>query len=340
MRTSSRIFLVAALISTWWACDSPSRPSPPALRELVITGPPQVAPGTTAQFTATARYSDGSSEDVTSRVSWRSSKPNVLQISNGTAQGISRGEAAITVLLTRASKSTSVIVLEFGLYRLAGRLSESGGRVAGAQVEVISGTGTGLQTTSDVNGSYALYGVAGPIRLRLSAVGFEERLQDVTVSSHTQQDYELKLLFPSLDVSGAWKLTLKASPQCSGTLPEATREREFTVTITQTESRLVLNPSSPTLNRQYAIDGKIYSDVVIVNLWYDDYYGDYSLLDRVSPTDWVGIRGVLQGTAHASSIEGSFTGAFDYYLTTANMTFPGQRTFTCAADPAFVLRRQ
>jgi hypothetical protein len=155
MRSSSKLLLVAALTSTWWACDSPSRPSPPALRELVITGPPQVAPGTTA-----------------------------------------------------------------------------------------------------------------------------------------------------------------------------------------TGNRISLTPSSPTLNSQHAIDGRIYSDVVTLNLWYDEYYGDYGLLDRVSSTDWVGIRGVLQGTARASSIEGSFTGAFDYYLTTANAFSPGHVTSTCAADPAFVLRRE
>jgi hypothetical protein len=182
--------------------------------------------------------------------------------------------------------------------------------------------------------------VAGPIRLRLSAAGFEERVLDATVNGHTFQDYELKLLFPSHDVSGTWHLTVSASPECRDKLPEAIREREFSVTIVQTGSRITFTPSSPTLVRKNAIEGHVYSDVFSVTLWYDDYYLDYGVLERVSPTDWVGIRGSLQGTSTTSAIAGVFTGAFDYYVTNASATFLSRLTATCAADPAYLLRRE
>ena len=106
-------------------------------------------------------------------------------------------------------------------------------------------------------------GVAGPTRLRLSKTGFADQMIDATVTDHTRQDFELKLHFDSLDISGTWRLTVSASPACSSTLPEAIRQREFTVGIAQ--------------------------------------------FDRVTPTDWVGIRGSLQETVKMPAIDGTFS---------------------------------
>lgn len=344
MRTSLKLVLLAALASAWWACDGPNGPSgssPSPLRELVINGPTQVAPGTTAQFTATARFEDGSSQDLTFRTLWRSSKSDVLRISDtGVAQGVSRGEVVVSAELSRVRRQTAVLVLPAGTYKLSGRITEPGGPIAGASAEVVSGTGLGLLAQSDTNGFYALYGVAGPIRLRLSKTGFADQMIDATVTDHTRQDFELSLHFDSLDISGTWRLTVSASPACSSTLPEAIRQREFTVGIAQSGNRITLTPSSPTLVRKNAIEGRIYSDYVSVTLWFEDYYVDYGLFDRVTPTDWVGIRGSLQGTVKMPAIDGTFSGAFDYYQTNSGALFPGRLTATCAADPSYVLRRE
>ena len=135
-------------------------------------------------------------------------------------------------------------------------------------------------------------------------------------------------------------MTVSASAGCSSDLPEQVRQREFSVAVVQTGSRITLTPSSPTLVEKHEIGGRIYSDQFSVTLWFDDYYLDYALLDRVTPTDWVGIRGSLQGTSTPSAIAGVFTGAFDYYLTNAGANFPGRLTASCPADPAYVLRRE
>jgi hypothetical protein len=340
MRPSRTILLLAALIAIGVACDSPSQPSPQPLRDVVLTGPQEIAPGESARFTVTARYGDGSTEDVTSQSTWQTAKPAVLRVtSDGSAQGISRGESGITARFRGVSRSKAVLVLERGTYRLAGRIAEAGGNIAGARVAVLSGTGTGLTATSEDNGFYALYGVAGAIRLHISAGGFEEMFQDLTVTSHTQQNYDLKLLVPPVDIAGSWRLTLSAAPECDSRLPEDTRRREFSLAIVQNGTHFTATPSSPTLYRKYGIEGRIYGDVFSMTLWYDDYYGDYSLLDHVSQTDWVGIRGTIQGTGTTSSIQGAFSGSFDYYQTAANAMFPARMTATCAADPSYVFRR-
>ena len=75
-----------------------------------------------------------------------------------------------------------MLVLEPGTFKLSGPLSETGvGALNGATVEVLSGIGQGLRATSNSKG-YALYGVAGPVRLRASAEGFTPQVLDVVVT--------------------------------------------------------------------------------------------------------------------------------------------------------------
>ncbi len=66
---------------------------------------------TTQQFTATGSYSDGSSRDLTSLVTWSSSTiANATVDAAGLVSGIAAGTATITATLGSVSKSTSVTV--------------------------------------------------------------------------------------------------------------------------------------------------------------------------------------------------------------------------------------
>ena len=60
------------------------------LAVIEVTPPnPQIAAGTTQQFTATGILTDGTRQDVTSVVTWVSSTPAVATISNATGnQGL------------------------------------------------------------------------------------------------------------------------------------------------------------------------------------------------------------------------------------------------------------
>ena len=77
-------------------------PPPPTLVSIVVaTTTPSIAPTTTAQFTATGKFSDNSTQNLTTSVSWTSSSPAVATISNtsgtkGVATGVSGGATTIT----------------------------------------------------------------------------------------------------------------------------------------------------------------------------------------------------------------------------------------------------
>ncbi len=71
---------------------------PPELTSLVVTGPTSVAVGQTIQLTATAKYSDGSAKDVTSKAEWAGGMwdwgaPLIFTVSPG---GGVKGESAGT----------------------------------------------------------------------------------------------------------------------------------------------------------------------------------------------------------------------------------------------------
>jgi uncharacterized protein YjdB len=64
----------------------------------IVLSPAQAsAPvGQTAEFTATATFTDGAQQDITTTAAWSSSDPAVAQVMNGVALGVSPGSASIT----------------------------------------------------------------------------------------------------------------------------------------------------------------------------------------------------------------------------------------------------
>ncbi|MGO9452235.1 MAG: beta strand repeat-containing protein [Candidatus Binataceae bacterium] len=65
---------------------------------------PTIAKGTTAQLTATGQFSDGSTQDITTSVTWASSEPSVATVSNASgSQGLVTGVAAGTTTISATS---------------------------------------------------------------------------------------------------------------------------------------------------------------------------------------------------------------------------------------------
>ena len=89
----------------------------PKLSPKTLTGiaaSPQtanVAIGATQQFTATATYSDGSTANITTGVTWMASNPSVATINNsGMAMAVAAGSTTVTAFLTGISGSATVTV--------------------------------------------------------------------------------------------------------------------------------------------------------------------------------------------------------------------------------------
>ena len=86
--------------------------SPPILALISITPTmAEVKVGETLHFRAIAAYSDGSEEEVTEKVTWESSNPNVAALSaKGQAEGKSEGEVTLTATLKGVVGSATLTV--------------------------------------------------------------------------------------------------------------------------------------------------------------------------------------------------------------------------------------
>jgi Big-like domain-containing protein/centrosomal CEP192-like protein len=83
-----------------------------ALVSIAVTpSPASVAAGQTVQFSATGTYSDSSTKNLTSSVTWTSSAPTVATVNaGGLASGLSAGSATIGATLGSVTGSTNLVV--------------------------------------------------------------------------------------------------------------------------------------------------------------------------------------------------------------------------------------
>jgi trimeric autotransporter adhesin len=77
---------------------------------ITPTNPPSVAKGTTEQFTAAGTYSDGSTQNLTTVVTWTSSNTSVMTInSSDLATGTGAGSATITAAYQSKTATTQTV---------------------------------------------------------------------------------------------------------------------------------------------------------------------------------------------------------------------------------------
>ncbi|HEY8038970.1 MAG TPA: Ig-like domain-containing protein [Polyangiaceae bacterium] len=94
------------------------------LRAIAITpSPSSVTPGLSEQLTATGTYADGTTRDLTATVTWSSSAPATLAVSNaagsnGQATGLATGQAVVTATdpSSGVSAATTVTVQDCATY--------------------------------------------------------------------------------------------------------------------------------------------------------------------------------------------------------------------------------
>jgi hypothetical protein len=353
-------FLFALLI----ACDDgPTRPSPPAtppptppgapvtILSLVITGPNEIAPGATAQFTATALMSDGSPRNVTNEATWRSGNESVLGISpTGVATGRDRGESTIQVSLGgRTATKGDVLVLPVGTYRLRGIVGESGSArtLYRARVEVTAGIGQGLAVTAN-GGGYSLHGVAGDVDLRITADGYQELRTRVQVTKHDDLSFNLVPTGPRANVTGAYTLTVAVAPECRAALPPEAATRSFHAVVDSSgsdnltvrlENARFLIASSRTFNRFGGFSNPNGASFYLTgpdNFYYASYGSD--VLEQLTDTTLYTMSGYAVMTVSPNGLTGTLAGLIEV----VQGTTPGrlQRVASCrSSDHQFVLGR-
>lgn len=89
------------------------------LRSLTVSPSTRSVPrGTSAQFTAMGAFSDGTTRDLTSTVTWTSDAPTVASISQGRAEGLSVGTSTVTASFGNISATATLVVKDASLLSL------------------------------------------------------------------------------------------------------------------------------------------------------------------------------------------------------------------------------
>jgi hypothetical protein len=109
--------LALSFMSLLTACGGSSSTTTPTLSSISVTPATlSVAVGVTDQFAATAVYSDGSKQDVTSSVTWSSSNSQVATINKaGLASSLSAGATTLSASLSGVSGTATLTVTDGAL---------------------------------------------------------------------------------------------------------------------------------------------------------------------------------------------------------------------------------
>ena len=269
MRTPVRHPLVATVFAVLCsACagddpplNSPTSLDPVSIVTLTVEGPGRLAPGESAQYTATAFLSNFTTKLV-DNVRWIASPPSFLTVdANGRATGgPSNGGAAITAEIKQPdgktiTKSHAVIVLPTNTYFLVGAVTDAeiGVPIGGAHVELASNPS--ISSTTDGAGFYRLYGVPLSAEIRITAPGYHSLTRTIDLPGDTREDFRLSLSGPRLTLAGNYRLTLDFTGTCSAApaVADTLRLRQYDAVVTQNGQALQVTLTEP---RFLVINGK------------------------------------------------------------------------------------
>jgi len=120
MKKVTAILAIISLSLALAACGSGGGSSsnnntpPPVTASLtslqVAPGNASVAPGAVQQFTATGKYSDGSSKDLTGSAQWKTSDSNIASVAGGKVTGVGAGIVMVTATSGKFSASATLQV--------------------------------------------------------------------------------------------------------------------------------------------------------------------------------------------------------------------------------------
>jgi hypothetical protein len=303
-------------------------------------------PGQSTQLSAHAVKNDGTREEVTGRAQWTSSAPAVLGLTgSGMAAAAQAGESLVTARVDALTATARVLVLPTGTYRLSGTASEFGVPLSEVAIEVLEGVGTGLKTTSRADGTYALYGVSGSIRLHLKKEGYLNAMETLAVNAHTTRNLMLETANGQAPYTGIYTMTITAVSPCSGSFPDSARQRVYTAHILQRGSGLNVRLADAQfiLTRGYgngfagtSAQGRVTFDLTKWD-WYYYYYSapEYQLVEQLSPNMALVVYGYGSGEGSATHVKGRL----GRIAITANIAAPHTPfSASCNADFELVKR--
>jgi hypothetical protein len=286
---------VLGLLATCRKSETPTSPTtPPApavVVSVVINGPNPIQPGETRQFSVVAKLNDGTTQDVTSAATWRTSNAAVISVTaSGLVTATTAGEANITVTYQNRFASLIVLSLPSGTSILAGYVRESNFGITNARVEIVGGQFAGTSMFTGGGGFFRIYGVVGDLQVRASADGYGAQTTQLNVPpfatprSDRVVNFDLAPLIPVLSLAGNYRVTLTPSASCATRLPPDLGIRQYTANVTQDGPALTIRLAGPELPvSQFA--GRAKSNAVELTLgsfYYYYYYSSFGFVERLS----------------------------------------------------------
>jgi hypothetical protein len=180
--------------------SAPATPTTPTTTGVSITGlSGDLKPGQTAQLTATATLSNGSTQNVTNQATWSTTNTTAATVnSTGLVTAGASGDADIRAAYQGITGTVRVrvVIAAPSSYSLSGVVTESKGGKAlpGVSVQIVGG----LSTSTGSNGSYSLSGLTGTITVRLSVIGYGNQEFGITLTGNATRNVSLE---PSLSES-------------------------------------------------------------------------------------------------------------------------------------------
>jgi hypothetical protein len=240
-KTTFAAFMVLVLFTS--GCDRGRGPTSPSVRptgvdsfpmQLVISGPDRVAPGSSAQFKASLKFTDQSVRDVTAEATWSSSASEIVVASpGGSVEGRARGEAVVHAMHSNIGITKSVLVLEADKFKIHGWVREAGtnATVREALIETLSPPL--VSTMSGRDGRYTLYGLDANSEVKVSKHGYATLVQRAAPTGDVRLDLTLEFTGTRADFSGKYTFSIAAAPECRAVLPHEMWDRSYVADVYQ-----------------------------------------------------------------------------------------------------------
>jgi hypothetical protein len=170
-------------------------------------------------LSATAAFSDGSSQSVTSQATWETNNAAVATVSTaGVATFLAAGDAELKATYRGMSGTARVAVTPKAAprFQITGTINEKGTThtVTGVTVAVVDGPDAGRSTVTDGGGAYTLANVTtGTFNLRATRNGYETQTIAVALTKDMRQDFALALIPDVSGFLGTYNTTLTIAQQ-------------------------------------------------------------------------------------------------------------------------------
>ncbi len=188
------MLVAAGCGSSGGGSPTPTPTPTPTVTSVTVAGAGNPVAGDTAQLTAVANMSDGTTQNVTGQASWESSNQAVVTVSgSGLATFLSACDADLKATYKSVAGSAHVTCAPRGepKYTLTGTVSDSvnGQHLASVTVTILDGPDAGRSNVSDGNGKYTITSVtSGSFTLQFSNINYSTKTVPVTVAADTTVD--------------------------------------------------------------------------------------------------------------------------------------------------------